>query len=563
MNRLDDLSIRTKVMAAFGLVLMVALALGAFSIERLAVVNDRAAEIRDNWLVATGALGNFAKHAMRYRQIEAAHILAKSDVDKDKEETTLGTVLNDVQQSWKVYEPTITTTEERQLVAEIRPLLQQYLEMDKALRVLSRQHEDDSATNLYRGEMRQTFNKFFFDKLQPLIDLNIAGGRMAANDAEETYFMARRWIIIALMLAAGFCFAAGLVIVAGVSTPIQAMTEAMSRLAAHDLTAEITGLGRRDEIGRMAKAVQVFKDSMIETDRLTTLQQAEQAKKEDRRLKVEGYIAGFDAKARGALETLASASTELRSTAESMSAIAEEASRQSTAVSAASEQASQNVQTVAVATEEMAASVSEISRQVAQSSEIAGRAVGQAVETNRTIQGLSAAAQKIGEVVELINDIASQTNLLALNATIEASRAGDAGKGFAVVASEVKNLASQTAKATEDIAAQVAAMQHATKNAVDAIGAINQTIAEISQIATAIATAVEEQTAATREITRNTQEAARGTEEVSRNIVGVSRAAQETGAASTQVLGASETLSRQSEGLRQDVGGFLADIRSA
>ncbi|MCG8544166.1 MAG: methyl-accepting chemotaxis protein [Alphaproteobacteria bacterium] len=263
------------------------------------------------------------------------------------------------------------------------------------------------------------------------------------------------------------------------------------------------------------------------------------------------------------VKNVSAASTEMRSTAEGMSATAEETSRQSTAVAAAAEQATANVQTVASAAEEMSASIGEINRQVGQSSEIANRANAEAGRTNETVQGLADAASKIGEVVNLISDIAEQTNLLALNATIEAARAGEAGKGFAVVASEVKNLATQTAKATEEIAAQVTDMQSVTGDAVDAIKNIADTIGEINSIADTISTAVTEQGSATQEIAENTQQAASGTQEVSSNITGVTQAASETGSSAQEVLGAADELSKQAEALSSEVEAFLNQVKAA
>ena len=345
--------------------------------------------------------------------------------------------------------------------------------------------------------------------------------------------------------------------------PVTGMTTAMAKLAGGDKTVEIPSRDGKDEIGDMAKAVDVFKQNMIRADALAEEQRAEQEKKAQRQTAVEGYIAHFDSSVRQSLDTLAAASTELRATAEGMSGTADQTSRQATTVAAASEQASANVQTVAASTEEMSSSIAEISRQVEQSTAITKKAVDEAQHTTNTMEGLADAAQKIGEVVQLIQDIASQTNLLALNATIEAARAGDAGKGFAVVASEVKSLATQTAKATEEIGGQINAIQAATGQAVTAMKSIDGTIAAISEISTTIAAAMEEQGAATREITRNTQEAARGTQDVSANIGGVTQAASETGAAAAQVLESSGELGKQAETLRAEVDDFLAKIRAA
>lgn len=563
MSFFNNWSIRTKVAIAFGFVLAVTVSLGLVSLQRMSAVNDAAAEIRDDWLLGTRLLGDVAFNSMRYRQVEAAAVLASSDEARAKEADTLKSVVAAAAKAWTQYEPTITAGEERRLADQIKAGWSEYIALTPKLLDMAVKGDQKAATAFYTGEMRSVFNGKVMNPLHENIDLNTRGGQKAADEGAAIYASARVLVLVALALAAVLCVGAGLLIITGVSRPILRMTDSMGRLARHDLGTEIAGVGRKDEIGRMAEAVQVFKDSMIEADRLGTEQEKAREQKERRAKIVEEYIASFDRSVQDALNTLASASTEMRATAEGMSATAEETSRQATAVAAASEQASANVQTVASATEEMSASISEITRQVSQSNQIAGKAVEEAAKSTATVQGLASAAEKIGAVVQLINDIASQTNLLALNATIEAARAGEAGKGFAVVASEVKSLANQTAKATDEISQQISAMQGATNEAVEAIRGIDQTIGKMSEISTAIASAVEQQAAATREITRNTQEAAHGTQEVSRNVQGVTQAAGETGSAATQVLAASSELSRQSEVLKSQVSDFLEKIQAA
>ncbi len=365
--------------------------------------------------------------------------------------------------------------------------------------------------------------------------------------------------VVSLLTAIGF----GVLLTRGIAGPITRMTGSMKRLAEGDKTVAISGIGRKDEIGAMAEAVQVFKDTAIEAERLSAAQAEEQASRERRAQRLDELTRGFETKVGNLVQSLSSAASEMEATAQAMSSTAEQTNHQSIAVAAASEQASANVQTVATATEELASSIKEIGRQVTQSSQIAAKAVGEATRTDATVQALATGAQRVGEVVNLINDIASQTNLLALNATIEAARAGDAGKGFAVVASEVKSLASQTAKATEEIAVQIAQIQDATKGAVATIQSIGTTITEINEIAAAIASAVEEQMAATQEIARNVQQAAKGTQEVSSNIAGVKQAATDTGAAASQVLGSAGELSRHSHELSREVDAFLSGVKAA
>jgi methyl-accepting chemotaxis protein len=332
--------------------------------------------------------------------------------------------------------------------------------------------------------------------------------------------------------------------------PITRLTAAVETLASGQTEMTVPMTARGDELGVMAKAVEYFRQKLIEVDDLRRQQEdAEKAASVERRRVMLDMADGFERSVKGIVESVSSSATELETNAQSMSSVAEASARQATAVAAA-------------AAEELSSSIREIARQVSDSNTVARSAVDEVARTGETVETLAEAAGKIGGIVQLINDIASQTNLLALNATIEAARAGDAGKGFAVVASEVKNLANQTARATEEISGQISSMQSVTQEAVGAMSRIRQTIDRINEITSAIAAAVEEQSAATQEISNNAQQAASGTDDVNQNITGVSRASDEAGSASSHVLQAAADLSRQSQSLTSEVDSFIAKVRA-
>jgi len=384
------------------------------------------------------------------------------------------------------------------------------------------------------------------------------------TDIDATFWAMTRTaaVVIFILMLVSALIAWG--ITKSVVTPLSALKARMAGLSAGELHAPVSATDRPDEIGEMARTIQVFQSAMIETERLRADQLELEKRQEQRRKADMSQLAdGFEGAVGEIIEIVSGASVELEASAESLSRTAEQAKTLTSRVAAASAEASTNVHSVAAASEEMSSSVNEISSRVQDSARIAEEAVKQAQRTDARMTQLSEAAGRIGDVVELINNIAGQTNLLALNATIEAARAGEAGRGFAVVASEVKALAEQTAKATGEIGQQIAGIQSATQDSVMAIKEIGVTIGRISEISSAIAAAVEEQGAATQQVSSNVQRAAAGTSEVASNITDVQRGASETGQASTQVLTAAKSLSNESNRLKLEVGKFMNLVRAA
>ncbi len=377
------------------------------------------------------------------------------------------------------------------------------------------------------------------------------------------YSTVRKVIIGAAVLIGGLC-AVAFWLSRGLAKPLLAMTAAISELAAGNLDIAIPAAGRRDELGKIARAVEIFKDNALAQRKLESEQKEAQARAAaQRKSDMVDLASQFERAVGGIIDTVSSASNELEATAASLTRTAEMTQQMSATVNSASEAASTNVQAVAAATDQMTASIGEIGRQVQTSSKIAADAVTQAEKTDARVNELSTAANRIGDVVKLITAIAEQTNLLALNATIEAARAGEAGRGFAVVAQEVKALAAQTAKATGEISTQISGMQAATQDSVTAIKEISGTIRQISEIAAVIAAAVEEQSAATGNISRNIRDTAAGTSEVASSITKVTQGAHETGAASSEMLASAHSLAKESTRLRDEVARFLQSIKAA
>mgnify|MGYP000008578486 CR=1 FL=1 len=400
-------------------------------------------------------------------------------------------------------------------------------------------------------------------KVEEATSMRLDSLQLSIHDVQTSLEGVARLNMILTAIGLVIGLAAAVYLFTVIKGSIEGLLADISQISNHEYTAEsVLGIQRTDEFGTVARALDETKAALEEGEKREREQKAaEEAHLVQRREERMRMAEQFETSVGAVVETVSAAANEMQTTARSVSTTADRTSQQATNVAAAAEQASANVQTVASAAEELSSSISEISRQVSQSTQVAGAAVAEVDGANEKVQGLAEAANKIGEVVALITDIADQTNLLALNATIEAARAGEAGKGFAVVASEVKNLANQTAKATEEISNQIGGIQGATQDAVQAIGSIGGIINQINEITSAIAAAVEEQGAATQEIARNVEQASSGTQEVSSNIAEVTQAASETGSSATQILDAAVQLGTQSDKLNTEVNNFLVTIR--
>ena len=516
-------------------------------------------EDRTVCLVQLNLVSN-AMHDIRHDLLRAAQMAPGSDRDAqlagiDKYEAV-------IDKQWSDYISTYLDPEEKQLVEKMKPLLAAFQAETRTGASALRSSKEDGGRVAQAMEGDKSSFVLAYHGLEPLVGLQ---QRVASEEYEKSkqVFSQTRLINLAVLVI-GLVLACGLawIIVRSITLSIAEMIAVMNRLAVNDVTVEVMGSGRRDEIGDMARSVEVFKTSTIERLRLEEEEKQAMARREQRQHEIERLTSGFDQEVTTLLGGLSDAATEMGHTSNAMTANAEETLRQTSVVSAATEEASQNLNTIASASNQMLASIQEIASQVQRAASIASNAVHEADTTSQKMQNLAETAARIGDVVQLITDIASQTNLLALNATIEAARAGEAGKGFAVVAGEVKTLASQTAKATTDIATQISAIQSETDGAVEAIKRINTVIGDISEMSAVIAGAVEEQGAAMQEVVRNVEQAAVGTNEVASNIVQVVGAARETGEMATGVQRVATRVQSESGTLKNRVEIFLGAVKA-
>jgi len=556
-------SIGMRIIVAMSAMIALLIVLCAIALLNLTESNRRLEDLYTQETVALEVIDD-AKSAMYRMRIDMMeHVLADRQESRDEIRKEFEVQRDRLHKRLDEFRATRLSAQEESLVAEFETAAASFsaFTLDQVM-VLSDAGDDAGAAALARGEAADVF-RVARAAANKLMDYAVERGRVRMSNSETDYD--RSLLVFGTLVALGVALSLGVAIglIRSISTPLKQMTAAMSRLAQRDWTTGIPGLGRADEVGEMAAAVQVFKDNGIRNDELRQQKERDELERARKQEVLGAAVADFQAAVTGIVDTLGSAAERMSALASSLADTALVTTERAGTVAAASEQASVNVQVVSSAAEELTASVGEISGQAFQASSITKSTVEATAAAASEVAALQARATQIGSVVELINRIAAQTNLLALNATIEAARAGEAGKGFAVVAGEVKTLASQTARATDEISREISAIQASTNSTVVAIGGVGKLIQDVADASAAIAAAVEEQGAATREIARNVEEASRGTTEVSSNISDVSSAARHTQSISEDILASARELETVATGVRKVVHNFIEAVRAA
>ncbi len=558
---MKNLTIKARLFLILGILAVVTVSVqgaGYYAIGQMTrgmetIYNDRVVPLRDLKIVADAYAVNI---------VDAAHKTRAGIFSWAEGTQSVELASKTIHDAWNKYISTTLTEDEAKLVAEAATRMTKADAAVAELLTLMKAQDMAALVTFAEKDMYPVIDPIS-ETVSKLVELQLQVAAQVFEEKEALKHTLDTAQLAVLAILATIIFIAMQIARKNIVSPLQQMTSAMKSVAEGNLHVRTPCLGQRDEIGSLADALEVFKQNRSEADRLAEEQAAEQKRKEARQAALNQAIADFDAEAKQAVVILSGAATELNASAEALTHTSGNMRVKAGEVTQSASIAANNIQTVAAASTEMNASVDEIARNLSRSAQTTSRAVDDAHKANDKVNGLVETARKIGDVVGLINDIAAQTNLLALNATIEAARAGEAGKGFAVVANEVKSLATQTAKATEDITSQISAIQNATQEAVSSIAQITQVISEIDQITSSISAAVEEQSAVTRDIAENVNQAAQNAQAVSANIGQVSQSAEEVGSSSVQVEAAASDVSRQSVRMKDQIDRFFARVRSA
>jgi methyl-accepting chemotaxis protein len=554
-------SISAKLFAIVSFLFVVIATIGGFSFLQMRAINAAAQDIQTEWLPSVRWIGEMRVQSARYRAVLRDHLIVadaeRADVDKN-----LAARRADFEKAQKAYQPLISSPAERELADQLGKQWEAFAAASAEVQSLATKGDVVTAKGINASKVVPV-GRAMDATLAKLVELNDKGAEIAGQRAQATYWSAVGLMSAILVGAIILGLGAAIYLTRDIRNGIGSILTPMGRLTDGDLSVEIPHQGEATEIGKIAGALQVFKEALVAKKASDDAANADVATNAAHAQRIRTATGHFEVMIGELVQSLGSASTELETSATTMTKTSDLTMSLSDSAAAASRTVTENIQAVAAATEEITSSVNEIGRQVHESTKIAGTAVTQAQKTDQSIAKLSRAADRIYDVVKLITEVAEQTNLLALNATIEAARAGEAGRGFAVVASEVKALATQTAKATGEISAQIGDMQLATAETVAEIREITSTITLISEVSSAIAAAVEQQGAATQEIARNVQQSAELSTLVASEVTEVSRGSSETSSVSSQVLTAAQSLATQSDRLKNEVEKFLGTVRAA
>jgi methyl-accepting chemotaxis protein len=558
---LSKYSISAKLFAIVSFLFLVIAIIGGLAFLQMRAINGATQEIQAHWLPSVRWIGEMRVQSARYRAVLRDHLIV-ADADRPDVDKNLKARKADFEKASKAYRPLVSSPAERELADQLEKQWAEFIAAAVEVQAFATKGELAKAKDINAKQVVQV-GRAMDATLAKLVEINDKGAGASGEAAEATYSGALRMMALLLGAALLLGLGAAFYLVRDIAQGIRSILTPMAQLTSGELSAAIPHLGETTEIGRIASALQIFKDALIAKQVTDEMAHTDSALQTARAETISKATLAFEAMIGELVGSLSSASSELEASAITLTRTSDVNMTLSGSATSASHLVSENIQSVAAATEEITSSVNEIGRQVHESNRIATAAVNQADKTNQSIAKLIQATSRIDDVVKLITAVAEQTNLLALNATIEAARAGEAGRGFAVVAAEVKALASQTAKATDDISIQIADMQSASSDTVTIIREISSTISLMSEASSAIAAAVEEQGAATQEIARNVQQSVQLSNQVANEVTEVNRGTSETGSASGQVLSAAQSLSVQSSRLRTEVAKFLQTVRAA